>query len=252
MVSIITPCYNAEKYIRQTIESVLAQTYTDWELLITDDCSNDSTIDIIKEYQQQDSRIYLFSTAQNTGHPSTPRNISISHAKGEYIAFVDSDDIWLPNKLAEQIQFMEDNHYDLITSYAQIIDENGNLKQQILKTKDVAGYKDFLVNYELLSPTIMCSTPVGKQLFFPEFPKEDYIAWVNVVKNGAVVHNTKQVHAYYRIASNSRSRNKLKMLYYQWIIYREQFGFGILPSCYYWCMYTLNVIIKYLPFNRHK
>ena len=100
-ISVITPCYNAESTIRETIDSVLRQTFKDWELLIIDDCSTDNSAEIIREYSSRDSRIKYFKTEEKSGSPSTPRNIGIDNASGEYIAFLDADDVWLPDKLAK-------------------------------------------------------------------------------------------------------------------------------------------------------
>ena len=196
VVSIITPRYNVERYISAMIESVLGQTYAEWELLITDDCSTDGTVSIIKEYMLKDKRIKLYFTEQNTGHPSTPRNISLSHAQGDFITFLDSDDIWLPFKLEEQVSFMQKNEKcQLLNSYVQFISEEGVLLNRIVKTKPFATYQDMLMNYELTSPTIFCTRSVADKLRFPDCPQEDYIVWLEVTKRGVDIYNTQKIHA---------------------------------------------------------
>lgn len=244
LVSIITPCYNASFFIRQTIESVLGQSYINWELLITDDCSTDSSVDIIRNYMNEDSRIFLFTTSKNTGHPSIPRNISISHAKGDIVAFLDSDDLWDSHKLDEQVRFIMDNNYELICSYSRVIKEDGSFAGQILKTKENASYRDMLKNYELISPTIMCTFPIANILLFPTCEKEDYIAWLRITKTGVNIHTTKTVNSSYRICSNSRSRNKIKMILYQWYIYRSVEKLGFFYSIYYLVIYIYKTIVK--------
>ena len=106
LVSIITPCYNAEKYLSQTVESVLSQTWQDWELLIIDDCSSDNSMNIIRDYSRRDARVRYFKTEEPSGSPTLPRNIGIENARGRYIAFLDSDDLWLPTKLEEQVNYL--------------------------------------------------------------------------------------------------------------------------------------------------
>ena len=103
LVTVVTPCYNGAKYLRETIESVLAQTFTDWEMIIVDDCSKDNSVDIIKQYADLDSRIKYLSTPNNTGSPAIPRNLGMEAASGKYIALLDSDDIWYPTKLHNQV-----------------------------------------------------------------------------------------------------------------------------------------------------
>jgi glycosyltransferase involved in cell wall biosynthesis len=244
LVSIITPCYNSEKYIEQTLLSVINQTYSTWELLITDDCSTDSTIDIIRKYARADGRIKLFSTETNSGHPSIPRNISLSHADGEFVAFLDSDDMWDDNKLEEQVLFMRETNSKLACSYCRVIDDNGVETGRILKTKDNASYTDMLKRYELLSPTIICTRGVAARLNFPSCPKEDYIAWLQIAKMGITIRTTQTVNASYRINPNSRSRNKYKMVLYQWRIYRNNEHFSLLHSCYYLIVYTIKTTLR--------
>lgn len=110
LVSIVTPCYNAERYIADTIASVQAQTYTKWEMMVVDDCSTDNSAEVIKRLAREDSRIKYFKTDKPSGSPTKPRNIALDKARGEYIAFLDADDLWLPQKLEEQLAFMTSQH----------------------------------------------------------------------------------------------------------------------------------------------
>lgn len=249
LVSIITPCYNAEKFISQMIESVLQQSYTNWELLITNDCSTDGTVLIIQNLMKLDNRIKLFHTEKNTGHPSIPRNIALSYACGEYIAFLDSDDLWDKCKLEEQVAFILRGQFELICSYCRIIKENGEHTNRILKTKDNASYNDMLKRYELISPTIMCTKRIGKLLSFPACEKEDYIEWLRITKMGINIHTTKTVNASYRICTDSRSRNKLKMIKMQWGIYRKIEYCNFYKSCYFLTIYFLKTLFKNLHFK---
>ena len=131
LVSIITPIYNSEKYITETIESIQAQTYTNWELLITDDCSTDQSIDIIKSHQKNDNRIRLFLLDKNQG-AGVARNNSIKEANGRYIAFCDSDDLWKQDKLAKQIKFMKENQVSFTYCSYDIVNEKREYTQTII------------------------------------------------------------------------------------------------------------------------
>ena len=107
IVSVVTPCYNSGNYIGETIESVISQTFQDWEMIIVDDCSDDNSAAIITQYVEKDSRIKYFKTEKRTGSPSAPRNIGVNNSSGQYIAFLDSDDLWLPHKLESQLEYIK-------------------------------------------------------------------------------------------------------------------------------------------------
>lgn len=144
LVTIVTPCYNSKETISQTIESVLQQTFSNWEMLIVDDCFTDSSPEIIKKYADKDYRIKYFRTQNKSGSPSLPRNIGIENAKGEYIAFLDSDDLWLPYKLEHQLKFLEKNGYDLVYSYYEKIDWEGRQNNRVIRTREKTRYDDIL------------------------------------------------------------------------------------------------------------
>ena len=137
LISVIIPCYNAEKYISETIESVIKQTYSNWELLVVDDCSTDDSENIIKSYAKKDSRIKYYRTESNTGTPAEPRNIGINKAKGEYVALLDADDLFLPNKLEKQIEFINEGNKELVFSNGVIIDDFGKVIRHMIKRKRV-------------------------------------------------------------------------------------------------------------------
>lgn len=244
LVSIITPCYNAEKYIAATIESVINQTYKNWELLITDDCSTDASAKIIKRYQVQDSRIKYFSTEKNTGHPSVPRNIALSHAKGDYMALLDSDDLWLPNKLEEQLRFIIENKYSIITSYTQVITDSGQLTKKIRKNPAVSTYRSMLKNMGVNASAVLFTKKVASLLKFPQCQQEDFVAWLNVMKCGYEVYNTRTILAYYRKSNNSRSRNKLKMIKVRWKILRGNENLSLLSTLYNMFFYAIYGVVK--------
>ncbi|MDR0408149.1 MAG: glycosyltransferase [Campylobacteraceae bacterium] len=243
MVSIITPSHNSSKFIAQTIESVLAQTYERWEMLIVDDMSSDNSIDIIKKYLQTDKRIRLIKLQNNVG-PALARNKAIEIANGKYIAFLDSDDTWLPNKLQVQIQFMRDNNLLFSYSAYNIIDENNNH----LKTFHV---KNFVSYKELLKTNIIgCLTAIydaeklGK-IFMINTGHEDYVLWLDILKKIGYAKGINEPLACYRIVKKSVSSNKLKVVMYQWNIYRKIEKLSFFKSIYYILFYAYNGIKKY-------
>ena len=244
LVSIITPCYNAEKYIAETIESVLNQTYTNWELLITDDCSTDRSVEIIKKYQLNDRRIKYYTTKRNSGHPSEPRNISLSHVSGEYVALLDSDDLWFPHKLEEKFKYIDKNKYSIITSYVQVITDDGKIKNKLRKNPAVSTYRSMLKNMGVNASAVLFTREVANQLNFPRCQQEDFVAWLDVLKKGYKVYNTKSVLAYYRISSNSRSRNKFKMFKERWKILRKHEHLSFISTTYYMFWYSVYGVIK--------
>ena len=140
LVSVITPSYNSEEFISQTINSVINQTYSNWELLITDDCSNDLSIEIIKPFVKKDRRIKLYTLEHNSGS-GVARNNSIKYAKGKYIAFCDSDDQWLPNKLEKQIAFMKENNLQFSYSSYKVCNEEDKIVGSVICPKEVSFRK---------------------------------------------------------------------------------------------------------------
>ncbi len=247
IVSIITPAYNAAKFIGETIESVLRQTYSNWELLICDDCSTDDTVKIVEQYGVADSRIRLLSTPQNTGSPSIPRNISLNEAKGKYIAFLDADDIWFPEKLEEQLVFMENNHYDFVYSNYEKMDFQGKRKDRYVCTRSTSTFWDILESNGIPCLTVLLRREIIDDIHFKQFPKEDYVFWLEILRTrGIVAYNTNKIHAVYREAKNSRSGNKVKMIKQQWYILRRVEKVKKVPAIYFMSIFLLKGFLKYL------
>ena len=144
LVSIITPCYNAAATIRQTIESVLAQTYRNWEMLIVDNCSMDGSVSIIKEYARRDRRIRYLKTDRNSGSSAMPRNVGLDHASGDLVAMLDADDMWLPDKLTDQVVFMEKHHYDFVYSDYEKMASDGTRNGRVIRGRTVSTYRKTL------------------------------------------------------------------------------------------------------------
>lgn len=248
LVSIITPCYNSEKYIYETIKSVINQSYKNWEMIIIDDSSTDNTIDIVEKFSNNDKRIILIKSDKNRG-AGYCRNLGIKKASGQYHAFIDSDDIWHKNKLHIQVNFMQKNNIAFSYMSYNFIDERGN-DQNIppLYTKDKVNYDDMLkTNY------IGCLTAMydikkisTSKIYMSEIrSRQDLSLWLRILKKIEYAYGIDEVQASYRLRKKSISSNKLRALFYQWILYRNIENFSFSKSIYFLIFYSYYGIIKY-------
>lgn len=246
LVSIIMPAYNAQKYISDSITSVLNQTYKNWELIIVDDYSTDNTLAIIEEFKKCDNRIILLRQDQNSG-VAAARNKGIEHAKGRFLAFLDSDDIWEKTKLEKQVNFMLKNKiYFSYTSY-QLMDENNNLSNKVVKVQNEPIEFEKLLECNYFGClTVMIDLSKIKKPYFPNIPHEDYALWLDILKNNDIkAYGIDEVLAYYRISPGSVSRNKLKSLKWIWNIYREHLKYGRFYSLFRMCVFLVSIYLKY-------
>jgi len=246
LVSVITPNYNCARFIGQTIESVLSQTYRNWEMLIVDDCSTDNSVEIIEKYIKQDERIKLFSTDKKTGSPVEPRNIGIKNAQGRYIAFLDSDDIWLPKKLENQIKQFNDDKVVIVFSYYEKISEKGVRKNRIITSPSSITYNNLLKGDCIGSLTAIYDTGKVGKYYLKHIGAEDYAYWLSILKSNYIARNTNTVEALYRIRNNSLSTNKIISAKWTWDIYRKELKLNIIKCVYYYIFYLIKAIIKTL------
>lgn len=244
IVSVIMPAYNAERFINDAIKSVLSQTYSYWELLIVDDCSSDSSATIIKEYVEADNRIVYFKTEQPSGSPCIPRNLGIQNAKGRYIAFLDSDDVWLPHKLEEQLPLFDDEHTTIVFSNYEKMNEIGERNERHIKAPAFTDYKKLLRGNVIGCMTAVYDVSKIGKVYFENVNHEDYVMWLSILKRGYIAQNTNTVTALYRIRSKSVSSNKLKVLTWQWNIYMNIEKKGYLKAAYYFCHYAYKAFMK--------
>lgn len=245
MISIVMPCYNSGTFIRQAIESVRNQTYRDWELLVVDDGSTDNSADIIKGMEQTDGRIKYLKTNAPSGSPIVPRNIGVKNALGRYIAFLDSDDAWLPNKLERQMKMFE-QYEDMAICFSNYekMTEQGERNNRIIKAPSVTTYKQLLLGNVIGCLTAVYDTEKVGKVFFQNHSHEDYILWLDILKRGYVARNTNTVEALYRVRENSVSSNKLKTLSWQWDIYRNVEKIELFRSSYYFFNYAYRAFKK--------
>ena len=246
LVSIITPNYNCARFIGQTIESVLSQTYRNWEMLIIDDCSTDNSVEIIEKQIKQDKRIKMFKTESNSGSPMKPRNIGIQNAQGRFIAFLDSDDLWLPDKLDSQLPLFDDVNAAVVFSNYEKIKENGERKNRIVNAPKKLTYKQLLKGNYIGCLTAMYDVSKSAKVYFTDFRHEDYVLWLTILHAGYIAVNTNTLGALYRVRENSVTSKKIVVLKWQWDIYRNFLGLSVFLSMYYFCFYAANAFIKHI------
>jgi glycosyltransferase involved in cell wall biosynthesis len=246
LVSIITAAYNAESYLLDTYDSLKRQTLDDWEWLVTDDCSSDHTLSILNSIAEQDSRVKVFHNKVNSG-AAVSRNKSLLHANSKFIAFIDSDDLWLPDKLHKQIKFMGENIDFSFTAY-ELIDAQGlQMDQQVDSGQYGAfSYADMLRK----KATLGCSTVIIRRTAFTDLTMplirtgQDYAFWLKLLKTGKSAYVLGDVCSQYRILPNSISRNKFKKAKRQWQIYREIENIAFIPSLINFGFYAWRAIFR--------
>ena len=233
LISIITPLYNSERYIEETIKSLLSQTYKNWQMIIVDDCSDDNGIEIVKRYQEKDNRIKLIKLEKNGGG-AVARNRAIEEAEGKYIAFLDSDDLWHPEKLEKQIKFMEENNYNFTFTKYQQMAENGEKLEKYIEVPQKLNYKQALLKNPIGCLTVIYNAEKLGKIYMPLIRKrQDYALWLKILKQEVIAYGLNENLAYYRLRSNSVSSNKIDLIKYQWKLYREREKLNILESLFY-------------------
>ena len=220
LVSIIMPMYNAGKFLSKSIESVLEQTYQNWELLLIDDGSKDDSIDIALAFMEKDSRIFLLKNEQNMGIAKT-RTKGIEASKGQYIAVLDSDDLWLPNKLEVQIKWMEEKKLLFTCSSYFVCNENGNITHERNFSEGPQTYQDLLKTNTIGCLTVVVESNLLKRHLMPDLKHEDYATWLNILKEINTVYFINEKLAIYRKLTTSTSSNKWNTISWVWKILRQ-------------------------------
>lgn len=243
LVSIITPLFNGEGFIEETIKSVISQSYGNWEMIIVDDCSMDNGPKIVENYVNGEKRIKLIRLAENGGG-AVARNRSIKEAKGKYIAFLDSDDIWYPEKLEKQVKFMEENDYSFTYTWYEKISEKGQLLGEIVKSKDKVDYKELLKSNQIGCLTATYNQNKLGKIYMPLIRKrQDYALWLQILKKTRYGYCLKESLAQYRIVNGSISSNKISLLKYNWQLFYQIEKLNFIKSFYF---LSFNVLIKVL------
>lgn len=246
LVSIIMPTYNCEKFIGETIETVINQTYKNWELIIVDDCSKDNTEIVVDRYKENDNRIQYYKLDINQG-AALCRTKSMELAKGNYMAFLDSDDLWESDKLEKQLRFMEENNYNFTCTAYEQIDEEGKRLNRIIKVKNKADYNRILLDCPVGNSTVMYNVDKLGKFKVPNIRKRnDDALWLQILKKEKYIYGMNDVLMKYRIRTNSISSNKIDLIKYHWQLYRDIEHLSIFRSVFHICWWG---IIKLLHFK---
>jgi len=244
LVSIITPSYNSSKFMEDCVMSVLSQTYTNWELLIVDDCSKDNSKDIISELVEKDERIKSIFLEKNVG-AAEARNIAIRKAKGKYIAFLDSDDLWEPYKLDKQLSFMVENVIAFSFSTYQLMSEDGQIHTNIIKAPEKMTYHSYLKNTIIGCLTVIIDREKTGDFEMPNIrSSHDMALWLLIMKRGFSAYGLDENLAKYRVVSSSNTANKTKAAKEVWDVYRKVEKLNIIYSAYNFFGYAFNAIKK--------
>lgn len=244
LVSIIMPCYNAERYVAQSIESVLVQSYDNWELLITDDSSTDKSVEIVSKYCTKDDRISILVPDEHQGI-ARARNMSISRAKGRFMAFLDNDDLWKPEKLEKQINFMLEKEIGFSYTSYELIDQDGITKNKIIQTQGVVDYKKYLRNTIIGCGTVMIDRDIVGHFGMPiNDTSDDMAAWLSILRRGFKAYPLDEVLLQYRVTGKSASSNKFKASRDVWRVYRDIEKLSLTKSVFSFVCYAFNALKK--------
>lgn len=232
LVSIITPVYNSERYLPECIESVLKQTYTNFEHIIIDDCSTDGSKSIIEKYKDSDSRVKFLELDKNGG-AGVARNKGIEEANGRFIAFLDADDYWVEDKLEKQIETMlKTGHALSYTSY-YVVDENSTLDYR-RRVPSETNYKQILSNCYIFCSTSMYDVEQLGKSYMPKIRRrQDWALWIEILREIDKSIGLQKPLVYYRKGNDSLSKNKFKLVKINYNVFRKQVGLSSFKSLVY-------------------
>lgn len=251
LVSIIVPVYNAGNYIEEAIRMVEAQTYRDWELILVDDCSVDNSRQVIEEHlakaEAAGKRIRLIKKEVNQG-AAMARNTGIDASEGRYIAFLDADDIWMPEKLEKEVAFMEEKQAAFVCTSYEFGDEQARGTGKIVHVPETLSYKQALSRTVIFTTTVLLDRQkTGRELIhMPNVKSEDTALWWKILRSGYTAYGLDEVLAIYRRPAKSLSSNKWEAIKRIWYLYRRQEGLSLLQSLYYFIFWALRATIRRL------
>lgn len=247
LVTVIMPAYNAERFLEEAVLSVVHQTVTDWELLILEDCAKDGTLALAQKLAEQDARITVLPNAKNMGVAKT-RNRGFELARGKYVALLDSDDVWHPEKLAMQVCLAERTGADIVYCSYGIMDEQGKKKCEDFIVPEKTSFEDSLIKSVISCSTALLSREiVQKYRFREEYYHEDLVLWLEILRDGYQVRGVTEVMARYRILDSARSSDKIQCAIQRWPVYRRFLGFSPVRSIGLIMQYGLLGVMKYRP-----
>jgi teichuronic acid biosynthesis glycosyltransferase TuaG len=243
-VSIITPAYRCAHVVGETIRSVLAQTHTDWEMLIAEDCSPDDTRAVVRDWTRTDPRIKLVELAANGG-PAAARNAALEQARGRWIAFLDSDDLWLPNKLERSIAHAQAHDSALVFTGFRRIQADGSSPGRYIGVPRTLSYRQLLGNTAIATSTVLLDAHQVGQVRMRKTYYDDFDCWLQILKPGRLAHGLDEDLMRYRMMGQSVSRNKRNSASKVWRAYRDLEQLGIPAAAWYFSQYALRGLLKY-------
>lgn len=238
LVSVIIPAYNCEKYIKDCMDSVINQTYKNWEMLIVNDKSTDNTRKIIEEYSEKEPKIKIYNLDINSG-AAVARNLGIENSRGRFIAFLDSDDLWKKDKLEKQILFMLENNYGFTFTAYEILSNN-----RIFQVPHKINYTQYLRNTIIGCLTVVLDKEILGEIKFEKGHLEDALTWMKYLKQGHIAYGINENLAMYRKTENSVSSNKFKNAKRYYVCLRKHQNLSVINSLYYHSSYMFNAIKK--------
>lgn len=244
-ISVITPAFNAANYIDETVQSVIAQTFSDWEMIIVDDASTDDTYQKITAWTEKDSRIKAVRLDKNSG-VAAARNAALDNASGDFIAFLDADDLWLPEKLEKQYNFMRDNGYVLTYTEYKTFATNDRSQTKHVRVPHVMTYNSIFKNTAIACLTVMVDRKTAGDFRMPPLSHtEDQCTWQDILSRGYKAYALCEPLSLYRQGNGSLTDNKLKVIKRQWYTYRSYHKLSVVKSAYYFIAYATNAVIKH-------
>jgi len=244
LVSIITPVHNSERYVAEMLQSVIDQTYQEWELIIVDDFSSDQSAAIISEFATKDYRIRFIQSEKNVG-AAEARNVALRKAQGEYIAFLDSDDMWHSTKLEKQVTFMQQHGYAFsFSAYERVNQDNTEVVNRVGVPASI-GYRGFLRNTIIGTLTVMIDKRKTGYFEMPDIrSSHDMALWCEILKRGFRAYGLNETLAYYRIVEDSNTAQKWKAAKDVWRVYRNIEHLNLLESSFYFMGYAFHAVKK--------
>lgn len=247
LVSIITPAFRVESVIGETIKSVIAQTYSNWEMLIAEDCSPDNTRDVIRQWAQTDARVRLIPLVRNGG-PAMARNAALERASGRWIAFLDSDDLWLPQKLERTLEHAKAHQAGLTFTGFRRITADGSMIGGYVSVPGSLSYHQLLGNTAIATSTVLLDRYVVGDIRMKKTYYDDFDCWLQILKNNNLAYGLDEDLMYYRVMGQSVSRNKRRSAAHVWRAYRELEGLSLPVSLWYFSQYAIRGLLKYKNF----
>lgn len=246
LVSIITPSYNSSRFVNECIDSVLAQTHREWEMIIVDDGSTDGSAELIRGIIEKESRIKLVALDENVGAAET-RNVAISMAKGRFIAFLDSDDVWMPEKLEHQLGFMQKNGHAFTFGDYIPISEDGKDEYKKIRVPESIDYEGYLKNTIIGCLTVVIDREQTGDFRMPDVrSSHDMALWLEILNRGFRAYGIDEVLGKYRLVSSSNTAKKMHAAGEVWRVYRDVRGLSLAKSSYCWCHYLYHAVRKRL------